>query len=240
LKNKMADDFGIMNWLMGASTGLADTILYIMLTVVIILVGALIWYVMSFKYKVRVKEIVRGRMLVRDDMGKPWKNKKNGTIWWKLLKYRRTIPEPPTDCVDITNKGKKVTEFFRTGDDQFIPISVEFDYEAFKGQGFKPYNTNQRSMLVQEHREAEDYKKKTWGDKLMQLFPFIAVIMILIVFMLFFGEVVAPTKELAQSNQAMAEKLIESWGKMENIVLEREQLQNDGIVRDNKVESPPN
>ena len=236
----MADDFGVANWLIGASSTLADTILYIVLAIVIILIGAIIWYVMSFKYKVRVREIVRGRMLVKDDVAKAFKNKKNGTVWWKLLKYKRVVPEPPTDCVDITNKGKKVTEYFRTGDDQFIPISVKFDYEAFKGQGFKPYDTNQRSMLVQEHREAEDYKKKSLGDKLMAIFPFIAVIMILIVFMLFFGEVVAPTKELAQSNQAMADKLIETWGLMENIVLEREQLQNDDIVRDNVVETPPN
>ena len=151
--------------------------------------------------------------MIKDDMAKSWKDKKSGTIWWKLLKYRTKIPEPPSDCIDISNKGKKLAEYFKTDDGQFIPIKVDFDYEKFKKGDpiekiapFRPYNNNQRSMLVQEHREAEAYKKKNISDLLVQLAPLLAIIMILVAFMLFFGEVVAPTKDFANQLTNNAEK----------------------------------
>ena len=230
----------IMSWVIGASSTLADTILYITLTIITLAVIGFIWYILSFKLKIRVRESVKGRTIIKDDVAKVVRDKRTGSVYWKLLKYKRRIPEPPSDCVDITVKGRKLVEYFRTGDDQFIPIKVNFDYQNFKESGFKPYNTNQRSLLVQEHRESESYKKKKLGEIFLQIFPVLAVIMILTIFMLFFGEVVAPTKELAQSNQEMSKALIETWGKMENIVLEREQLQNDEILRDSAVEKPPN
>ena len=233
-------ELDIANWLMGATSTLADTILYILLTAVTIGVIGFIWYVLSFKFKIRVRESVKGRTIIKDDRAKIVKDKRTGSIYWKLLKYKRRIPEPPSDCVDISVKGKKLVEYFRTGDDQFIPIKVNFDYQNFKESGFRPYNTNQRSLLVQEHREANDYKKKSLSDMFMTIFPFVAVIMILVVFMLFFGEVVAPMKELSSSNQAFMTKSFEVWESMEDIILEREQLQNDEILRDSAIETPPN
>jgi len=203
---------------------------------------------MSFKHKVRIREVVKGRFMIKDDRAKTYIDKKTGIYWWVLLKYRTKIPEPNSDCVDITNKGQKIAEYFKTSDGQFIPARCCFDYKSFqegdeeKGvNAFRPYNANQRSMLVQEHRASEDYKKKKISDMIMQLAPLILAVMIVVSFMLFFGEVVAPTKDFADNLVVASEKLSVTVNKMEDIILERERLKNEVIIRsDDEPITPPN
>lgn len=208
----MADDLGLGsalgitgNTVSGAVSGLTQAVIWI---IGILILCGIVWLILwwtSFKFRVRIREIVNGRTIISEDRAKRIKDR-NGTYWWKLRKLRTKMPEPPSECIDINKKGKKILELFRADDGSFIPISVNFDYTKWKKEefdskkveAFKPFSSNQRTMYVHELRESETYKKKKLGEVLMALAPYIAVVLILVVFMLFFGEVVKPIGSLSE------------------------------------------
>lgn len=206
----MAEDLGSMlgisgNTVSGAVSGLTEAIIWLMIILAICGLMWLFFWWTSFKFRIRIREIINGRQIVSEDRAKRKKDR-DGIYWWKLRKLRVKIPEPPSECIDINRKGKKVLELFRADDGSFIPISVNFDYTAWKKEqldskkveAFKPFSSNQRAMYVHELRESETYKKKKLGEILMGLAPYIAIVLILVIFMLFFGEVVKPIGSLSE------------------------------------------
>jgi len=224
----------------GVSKGFSATaegMIYIILAALVIALLFVVFYMMSFKHKVRVRKIIRGRTVIIDDKAKVVKDK-GGTVWWKLFKHRVKIPAPPSECVDLTVKGKFVTEFFRTPDESYIPITVDFDYNNFQkdhDDSFKPFPTSQRTLLVNELTESKSYLKKTFTDIIRDAIPIIAIVLILTVFMLFFGEVVEPTKDLAENLNSVANTMNKNLITMQDIVLERERFSasdGQGVVRD--------
>lgn len=185
-----------------------DTILWIIILVLFIAIAWIIWYILSFKIKIRVREVVQGRTIIKDDKGKIKKDKA-GVNWLKLFKYRAKLPLPDTDCLDVTTKGKTVIEYFKSGED-FIPIKVNFDYGEFKKQtGFKGFSSSQRQMMVHECRESEDYNKKTVKDALIQAIPYMVLIILIIGLLIFMPDILETQAKLVNSMGGVVEGLNE-------------------------------
>lgn len=204
-----------MQGISNATSGLTSALLYMLIALV---VGGLAWlyaYHNSFKIKAVIRETVNGRSIVSHDKIRIFKDK-NGILKWMLWKglfvfKKPIVPIPEADYIDITVKGRKFVEFFRTPDNQYIPIRANpRDIIDGVGADFEPFTTAQRTMQVQEYREAEAYKRKPLSELLINAFPYIVTLLIIVIFMIFFNDVVAPTKDLADSNIAASKELAHS------------------------------
>jgi len=174
-----------------------NTILWVLAIGLIIAIIWMVWYIISFKHKVVVREVAKdGKTIVKFDKAKSFKDK-IGVTWWKLFRYKVKLPEPMSDSIDITAKGKKAVEFFKTEDGMFIPISVGFDYDDFKEQtGFKPLPSSQRQMIIHEFRESESYKKRSMTDLLRDAVPYMALVMLIIALLIFMPDIIEKQAEL--------------------------------------------
>jgi hypothetical protein len=210
----------------GAVSGITTAVIYILILLAIIGIMWFIFYWLSFKFPVTIRDIANNRQIIGKDLAKRIKDR-NGVYWWKLRRLREKIPEPPSECIDVNKKGKKSLELFRADDGSFIPIEVKFNYTEWKKtqllnkatESFKPFGSNQRTMYVHELRESETYKKKKLSDTLMAIAPYIAIVLILVIFMIFFGETVKPTVALSEQVAANCNKCYDSLGQCTGIIL---------------------
>lgn len=187
-------------------------IIFIFVLVVVVSVIIFVMYYLSFKWPVRVREVINGKTRIKADMAKRIKTK-DGVAYWKLRGYNVRIPEPPNEAIDLTAKGQNTAEFYRLPDGTFMPITDNFNLERFDvaefsktHPKFKPFPTEQRSLMVHEAYETAAYKKKTLMETLLAMAPILAIVLILVLFMIFFNDAVAPTIELGRSNLKIQEQ----------------------------------
>lgn len=193
----MAEDLGSV---VGAvnfdavSSGFATlgTILYWTLFIAVICGAAyFIWYWLSFKNTLVVRDVVNGRKLVRKYRWKEFKDK-NKNIWmispFKQLKKAL----PPDESIDITPKGKKWVEAWRGEDTEtFIYAKDDFQYNKYK-EGhpeFQPLTTQERELLVNEIMKSHEYKKKTTTEMILQIAMYMAPVILIAVIAITIGDV---------------------------------------------------
>ena len=235
----MAEEQALTGLVSGFTTGMgvvADVILWIMIAGILIGSIWLLMYINSFKIRITIRDVANNRKIIRYDKGRIVKTK-TGKYYFQFLKAKRKIEAPKDSCYEIDKKGKKQILFYYVSeDDSFVPIEDKFDYQTYKSDNFKtiePFTSNQREGLMYEWREAESYKKKKLGEQLLALAPYFILILILAVFMIFFENVVQPTKDMAQQLGVVADKMEQSLEHMENIALERQKLQGQSTINAN-------
>jgi len=214
----------------------------LIILVILAAIGAIIFFVImvsKFNIKVRIRSVIKGRKILSDTKGRLWKDP-FGVSWLKIMKPKIKIPIPPPQSIEITNKGKMLVEFWKVEADQLIPITDNFDYENYKDDlsiGFEPLTTEDRALLVNEYIKSESYKKKRLSDLLMQAFPYIAVVMIITVFLLFFGEAVAPMERVGSQLASASESLQDASLSLENAILQKQVI--GSIVHEPANPPPP-
>lgn len=232
--NKMADGNLVPGLdgqqLVGVMSGFTTFIMYALVGVVL---AGLVWWVLwllSFKHKVRVRKIINGHTVVVDDLARQFK--KDGVPMWKFKKTKYEAGVPPSNVIDITNKGKLIAECFVTSDGTIIWRQNVFNEEEFKKThpDFEPFTPEERSMLVHQFRQAESYKKKNWMSLLADFSGPLAVVLILVVFMIFFNQTVKPTMEMGDKLVIAIEKIDSAMGKIESVCLDRPTLKNENTT----------
>jgi hypothetical protein len=229
----MASDFNLGSGF-GNISGSLDgmTTFFIWLFTIIIVFGAVwlfIWY-MSFKIKIRIRQHTNSGYYVIDTWARQYKTRKTGITKWRLLKPRQHIAPPVEGFIEITTKGRFSAECDRSIDGTIVWRKIA------KNTGeVDVFTAEERTMLIQELREAESYKRKNWGEIVMALAPFITIILILVVFMIFFKETVQPTIDMANSIQGTAASMSLLGDKLEAVCLERPTLTGQ-----NRSTAPPN
>jgi len=102
--------------------------------ILIVLIIIIFWIYMEskFKFKVRIKEVVNGRLIIKNCRARYYEDK-DKSAWWRLSNERRSafklIPLPPEESIEIDNKGKKYIEVYRfeTGEVVFIKDDWKID-----------------------------------------------------------------------------------------------------------------
>lgn len=231
----------------GAVSGFAEVVLWLAVIVLVATIIGLGWYFLSFKHKVRIREILKdGDFRVIDDKARRFKDKK-GNVWWKLLKTRIKVVEPPSEAKEVTVKGKIVCEGYLL-DGKFMWRKNQFDINKFKDNqaeyiegGFDALSSGERAMYLDELEESFAYKKKKLIDLLWQATPIIGIIIMLTLFFIFFDNVITPGYEIAEQNARMVQhnkEIVESFERAMQII--------DDLVRDRqtllleKAGEPPN
>lgn len=243
---------------MTIANSLVNTLLYIFIAVLVGGILTVLIILKSYKYKVTIRDIKDKNKFIITDRGKLVKDAK-GNRWFKLLKLRRKEPYPPSDAILIGKRGKNHIDYYLTEDDVLIPIIDDFNFNEYKKKNderiakylestdkldkvpelqgvYQPFTTNQRSLFINELVESEKYKKKTWRDLLTTAAPLMAIVLILVVFMIFYGDAVKPIAEIGDKVVAALDRAVEyeKTVKSETVTV----LQEDSVP--NSTKPPPN
>lgn len=216
-----------------AISGFAEVVLWFAVILLVLAVFGLGYYFLSFKHKVRIREILKdGDTRVIDDKARRTKDKK-GNVWWKFLKTKHKVPEPPSEARELNTKGKIVTEGYLF-DGSFFWKRNQFDVKAFDDKqakyvegGFDMLSSGERSMYLDDLEDTFAYRKKKLIDLLWQATPIIGIIIMLTLFFIFFDNVITPGYEIAEQNKQMAQQHAEMAKSFEKAM-----IIIDDLVRD--------
>lgn len=170
------------------------------------IVGFLTWilqYYLQFKIQATVFEEIQGTVIIRSEKIRVFKSKTGipkWQLWTSLFRIKKdVIPIPNYVYLSLTAKGKKHVFLAKTTNGEYKTVRPNPDnwktvqVEGKKVLEFDEFTATQRSMLIQEHREAELYKPRDWTPTILLGGAAMTVVMILAVFLIFFDQAVAPT-----------------------------------------------
>ena len=218
-----------------AVDGLVTVILWLLIILLVAAIVGLSWYLSTFKHKVRIKKIVKGRTIVIDDKARERRDK-DGAIWWIFLKTKIKTLSPPDEAIDINKRGKLLTEGYLIKDGRFIwRVDTLKEDEILKASDsvkgdHKLFTSEERALYAKEIRDSEKYKKKSISDLLVAAAPYIAIIMIFALFLIFFNEVVAPSKELGEMIRGTVSDQRETVTILRDIIQNRQSLLVDAAA----------
>lgn len=211
---------------------LIDTILlWTAVMTVIIAVGgviALMIYRKGFNYKIQIRRVVNGRKLISEDRGRIItdgdKNK-----WLKRLKAPRSqklMPLPPEEAQELDMKGTihVIANLDEKGNYQFVTDNTDMS-------SLDTLNSNQRLALTSQIKKAQSRKSFKWQEHIPLITSALALVIIIISFMVFFGEVLEPIQELGGyivTASASFEKVSERLESLENNI---QQLADEDVLK---------
>lgn len=194
----------------------------IIFIVIFSIVGFIVWFAWwtnKYRHRVMIKEVARGRTLIHHDRARNFKAR-DGNIWWKLWYRKDKLPEPPSECVELTRKGKKWCAFYYSEEMGYVPIQDTNKYEDWKmklkAEGFEPFTPQHRAILINEMTEAADYKKKSLADLLAVAVPSMTFIVMLALLLIFWGKVVEPFGIMGDKLATVADKIGTAIDKMDS------------------------
>ena len=162
-------------------------------------VGWFIYDEMQFKHKCIVRQEDDGSSLTRVVKTREVVDK-DGSHWWKLKGFKEKIPRPPNNCIYLDNKGRFIAKFFQLDGGELKPV---IDTSFGKVLDEHAITVSQRQIIVNQLLKVQRTKGKTWLELAYWAVPIMAVAMILIIFMIFFGEAVQPLVNLGNTNNEL-------------------------------------
>lgn len=250
----------------GTMDGLFGVLQIILLLAVTLGLGWYISFRLQFKHKFRVREVVNGRKIIIDDKARELKTKE-GVKFWQLLKKAEKIAVPPPQAIDVDFRGKKCVEAYRTQEGEFIyaqDVAKIMDIpDEIKSMGpstkkaellakwkkdntiidaFQPYSTNQRQILINEHRKALDKRSKKWQDYVLPIAGMAALTILVVSLMIFYGDIAKPVLDMADKQKAYAQMHGEHLKIMKEIKLNIQTISNEINTKEDNSElgEPPN
>ena len=173
---------------------------------VITLIGLLMFILneLKYKHKVIIREIANDRRIIRIDRACEFKDG-SGIQFWKLKKERdklkKFIPTPPDKSIEITNKGKKFIEVYRTEQGEYVFIQDKNDKIA----SLQPLTTNDRLTLIHSYKTAEFKNKKSLGDQLQQWVITGGLIILIVMGLIFAPDIITSyTKGATQISDSLS------------------------------------
>lgn len=169
-----------------------------------VILGSLyaLYYIMSFKHTLIVRDIVNGRKIVTKYKWKEAKDKKKNT--WLMTTFGKIKkPLPPSKAIELTPKGKKFVEAWRGEDnDTLIWVNDDFDLETYKetlGDAFQPLTTQDRALLAEEIVDSHKYRQTSNLDRLVQVGMTLAPVIMIIVIAVVLGDITSALGEYANA-----------------------------------------
>ena len=167
--------------------------------------GVIGWFLydeMQFKHKAIVKQNDKGMSLTKIIKVREIRDK-DGSLWWKLKGYKENIPRPPNQCIVIDHKGRFISHFYELDGGELKPMIDKGDKEILDSHAV---TTSQRQIIVNQLLKVQRQKGKSWVDLAYYAVPIMAVVMIIVVFLVFFGEAVQPLANLGNTNNQLLEQ----------------------------------
>lgn len=172
------------------------TYMLILLGIIALAMLGFVLYKRTFKYKVILRELTgNGSMLINYDMAKSVIDKDSNTETWKLWYEKVTLTPPPSDAIEIDNRGRKFAELYKKGDYDFVWVvdnhtsaSIEeLMKKDAKTKGIKSeeawkcVSASSKFAWLNQTKKAQEMKGKGIWDMIVQVAPFAMLGLILVV-----------------------------------------------------------
>ena len=176
-------------------------------------VGFIVWFFKQFKIRAEVTEIAsNGRTVYYDKVREV--NDKNGDTGWKFLKTKGTarkkkqIPKPENEYVDLISNGQKFCRFVKNGD-VIKPWHPVFSRDKLADTNVM--TRDERIATVDElERANKDYTKTNGWDVINRAIPIVAVLIIFVGSIVFFGEIGDILQEITEKSSSVLAEVGES------------------------------
>lgn len=215
---------------------ITNILLFVVIGGILVLIGFYFAIIRQFKYKVRVKELCNNRMIVTDVKAKEHVDKEKNKTWY-LQKFKKNIPIPSNDVIEIDNKGKKLVEIYltETGEvfyakdvvklkeipEEILTIKDEEERIAKKKEWleknknvtpYEPFSSDNRYFLIQQTKKAEAMRKKSLMENLPVIASIMGMVIIIVMLMIFWGDIAEPAikgQEMQAQNLAIMERILD-------------------------------
>lgn len=205
----------IYEGVMTGASATAQVIIWTAILAVIALIGWLIYDRLQYKINYRVNILTANGFQVIDDKAKVILNKKDNTVKWKLLKRKHLVPVPKSDEITTGTKGKLFVEAY------FDNNSGEYLYRKMDKPliiNNNPLESRDKVFYANEVVEAvEKYKKQDLASLIMYMLPFVTIIIIIVLFLVFFNDAVKPTIALGEQNIEIAKQNAQIYNEIHDI-----------------------
>lgn len=198
---------------MELATTLVNTVIWITSILAVGLLVTITFVFKGYKHRIIIKELRNGSKSVIEDKFKI-KRDRDGAVWWRTLKTKLRIVPPPDKVREITKKGRIFVQGYLLDGETFVPAYDSLDATDDKRikeivDAMQPYTTEERAIMVNQHVKSERDKRKSIGEMIAAAAPYMAIILILAVFMIFWKEAVQPIQEIGDSILAADKERIE-------------------------------
>lgn len=176
------------------------------------------WW-MSFKHQAVFRVITRNGKYIKKWGAKPKTIK--GVHYWQLrvpFKKKVIVPSPPKDAIELTKNGRYYAEANITEQNPTEPVWLIDTNEEYGA--FEPIGTQERALHVQMMEDAEQHRKKSIGELLIQAAPYMSIVILAALLLVFFEDVVAPSQKIMATASSMNDR-------MERITENQRQITND-------------
>jgi len=186
----------------------------------------------KYKHKFVSREIVNNRGIIINYKVREIKDK-TGITWWLLSKKgfraNKKIACPPYDAIDITEKGRKHVEAYHKGGDEYIYI---MDNGITSDEKFKPFTSNQRSLLVDQLSKSKLEGGIDWKQNIPAAIMWTALIIIVAILIFGIPDILEKHADLLDKMDKTAQKFIDA-----NVQIA--QIQNDvQVIKAEIIKSP--
>jgi len=161
----------------------------------------------------------------------------DGTTRWKLLKFRKDpVPVPASEYMNTNRKGKFYVEAWELADGQ-----IQYE-KSTSADSVDTSSTNQKVLLAEQIRSANDERYKNWKTILPQIIIPLGALLILgvvvVMGMIFWQDLTAPgleAKEIATNQMEIQREIVAELKEIRNDiqiideVRERRYIENQTI-----------
>lgn len=205
----------------GGIMGSLATGLYIIIIVAAIsLLAWFVWKRSRYKNVFVIKDQTREGTITVFDRLRVKRNKKTQIVEWHLLKAKCKVPIAPVQAITRMKNGKILVSAYRTQDNEYIYITDKFEGNVFQKAiaSQYPLKNEDKMFLANEYKDAVKYKDaKKWQDVVITVAPYMAIVIILVVFLMFFDNAVAPMKEIGNSLASASENMAVALDKVDQV-----------------------
>ena len=107
----------------------------------------------------------------------------------------KELPLPPEEAIDYNpKKRKKVVEAWFDSEKGIMYIK-----DGGPISGFDPFPTKHRTMLINQIKKKEERKRHDWKEHLPLYVGLGALVILVAIFLIFWGEAIKPMQELGQT-----------------------------------------
>jgi len=187
--------------------------LYLVLWISLVLLvlggfGFFIWWRLSFRETVKIKEIIGGEtnFLILSDMAK--RKKEGNAEFWKLRRRKALIPAPPSEALQITSRGRFYAECVHN-EKSGLDAGYEWIIPSNDNSGSYTIQQTQeeRALLADRLRRAQERKSRSMLDIVMQFAGMMFVLIIVISLMAFYGEIASSLADANKEQQIAFQRI---------------------------------
>lgn len=196
------DNLGINNLVSGVLGTGYDIVIGVLITLVVAgIVGYAVWMSLHNK-KVRIRYQTKNGSYVIDDKAR--RKKTDGVEYWSLLRMKMDFAPPPSNAINLTNRGKLLAEcYLKEGSQEPAWITDGGPDEGFDTEML---TTQERALLISRVIKATQRRRKGLLETITQLATPIALVMVVIVMLVFWESIAEPAKDMATMNSHMMEQ----------------------------------